>query len=146
MIFRILQIAIPFIWFGLVGGISFLETPLKFKAPNITLPLGLGIGRVVFSALNKAEIVLAVLLLITFFFVRPVNRFALVSFGIIALLLILQTVWLLPALNARAAAVISESFASSSNTHVFYVAFEVIKFFLLFALGTSILKTYLKFE
>ena len=59
MIFHILQIAIPFIWFGLVGGISFIETPLKFRAPNITLALGLGIGRIVFSALNKVEIALA---------------------------------------------------------------------------------------
>jgi len=146
MIFQILQIAVPFIWFGLVGGISFMETPLKFKAPNITLPLGLGIGRIVFFWLNKVEIVLAVLLLVSFFFVRPANSFALWSFGVIALLLILQTVWLLPTLNARAAAVISESFASSSNTHFFYIACEVIKFILLFALGTSLVKSYLKFE
>ena len=146
MIFQILQIAVPFIWFGLVGGISFMETPLKFKAPNITLPLGLGIGRIVLFWLNKVEIGLAVLLLVSFFFVRPANSFALWSFGVIALLLILQTVWLLPTLNARAAVVISESFASSSNTHFFYIACEVIKFILLFALGTSLVKSYLKFE
>jgi hypothetical protein len=146
MIFHVLQIAIPFVWFGLVGGISFLETPLKFKAPNITLPLGLGIGRLVFFWLNKVEIALAILLLISFIFVRPANKFALWSFGVIALLLILQTVWLLPALNARAAAVISESFAASSNTHFFYIAFEVIKLILLFALGVSFVNAYLKFE
>lgn len=146
MLFKILQIAVPFVWFGLVGGISFLETPLKFRAPNITLPLGLGIGRIVFSALNKAEITLAVLLLISFFFAKPENNLAPVVFGAIAILLILQTVWLLPALNARAAAVISASFAASSNTHFIYIAFEVIKFILLFTLGVSLVNNYLKFE
>lgn len=123
-----------------------METPLKFKAPNITLPLGLGIGRIVFSALNKVEIVLAVLLLISFFFVRPQNKFALASFGVIALLLVLETIWLLPVLDARAAQVIAGSAAPHSNAHLFYVAFEVIKFILLFALGVSLIKSYLKLE
>ena len=38
--------------------ISFLETPLKFRAPGVTVPIGLGIGRLVFRALNAAEVVL----------------------------------------------------------------------------------------
>lgn len=45
MLFRILQIAVPFVWFGMIAAISFLEAPLKFQAPNITIPLGLEIGR-----------------------------------------------------------------------------------------------------
>lgn len=71
MIFKILQIAVPFVWFGLVGGISFLEAPLKFQAPNITIPLGLGIGRLVFFWLNKIEIALMILMLVSLVFVRP---------------------------------------------------------------------------
>ena len=38
-------VAVPFGWLGMVLAISFLETPLRFRAPGITLPLGLGIGR-----------------------------------------------------------------------------------------------------
>lgn len=30
-----------------------MEAWLKFRAPGITLPLGLGIGKLVFNALNK---------------------------------------------------------------------------------------------
>jgi hypothetical protein len=146
MIFKILQIAVPFIWLGLIGGISFMETPLKFKAPNITLPLGLGIGRLVFSAMNKVEIGLAVLLLVSFFASKTVNKSALFMFGAIAFLLFLQTFWLLPALDARAAAIIGGNEAPASSPHIFYVVFEVLKFILLFSLGTSILKNYLKFE
>ena len=41
-----------FVWLGMVLAISFLEAPLKFRAPGVTLQLGLGIGRLVFRALN----------------------------------------------------------------------------------------------
>ena len=47
-----------YLWAGVVLGISFLETPLKFKAPGITTVLGVGIGKLVFNALNKIEIIL----------------------------------------------------------------------------------------
>ena len=45
------------IWIGMLLGISFLEAPLKFRAPNMTTSLGLGIGQLVFGALNKIELV-----------------------------------------------------------------------------------------
>lgn len=40
----------------MVLAISFLEAPLKFRAPGITVPLGLGIGRLVFQAFNAVEL------------------------------------------------------------------------------------------
>ncbi len=123
-----------------------MEAPLKFQAPNITIALGLGIGRLIFFALNKIEIVLAILLLISFIKTKPKRKFPLISFGIIALLLVLETVWLLPLLDARATAVINGIATPFSNTHFIYIAFEAIKFILLFALGVSITKNYLKFE
>src|SRR5215831_19369774 len=52
--------ALTFLWLGMVLAISFLEAPLKFRAPGVTIPIGLGIGRLVFRALNTAEAVLAV--------------------------------------------------------------------------------------
>ena len=52
-------VAAIFVWLGMVLAISFLEAPLKFRAPGITIPLGLGIGRLVFRALNVCEVVLA---------------------------------------------------------------------------------------
>ena len=51
--------AVAGVWLGMVLAISFLEAPLKFRAPGITLALGLGIGRLVFAALNRVEVVLA---------------------------------------------------------------------------------------
>src|SRR5690606_36566238 len=56
-------IAAVFTWLGMVVAISFIEAPLKFRAPGVTVPVGLGIGRIVFRALNRAEIGLAALLI-----------------------------------------------------------------------------------
>ena len=47
-----IAVAVTFVWLGMVLAISFLEAPLKFRAPHVTLPIGLGIGRLVFRALN----------------------------------------------------------------------------------------------
>lgn len=146
MIFRILQIAIPFIWFGCIGAISFMEAPLKFQAPNITIPLGLGIGRIVFQMLNKIEIVFAILLVISFFLKRPKTKFPFYAFGVIFVLLLLETFWLLPVLDARATEVINGTAAPMSNSHFIYIAFDAVKFLLLFALGVSLTKQNLKFD
>ena len=53
-------VAVVFVWLGLVVAISFIEAPLKFRAPGVSLPIGLGVGRLVFRALNAVEAVLAV--------------------------------------------------------------------------------------
>jgi hypothetical protein len=42
--------AVTFVWLGMVLAISFLEAPLKFRAPGVTIPVGLGIGRLVFRS------------------------------------------------------------------------------------------------
>lgn len=47
-----LRLLLPAFLLGAIVAISFLEAPLKFLAPGITIPLGLGIGRLVFTALN----------------------------------------------------------------------------------------------
>jgi hypothetical protein len=146
IIFTILQIAIPFVWFGAVGAISFMEAPLKFTAPDITLALGLGIGRIVFQTLNKIEIIFAVLMLVSLFIQRPKTKFPIYAFAVILILLILETVWLLPVLDARAEQVINGTAAPFSNTHIFYIVFDAIKLLLLFALGVNLTKQNLGFE
>jgi len=146
MFLRILQIAIPFIWFGMIGAISFMEAPLKFQAPGITLAEGLSIGRLVFFVLNKIEIVLAVLMAVTLFTHRPKKTFPIVGAAVIFVLLALETLWLLPALDLRAEQVISGAAAPYSYTHVIYIVFDAIKFMLLFAVGVSLAKPHLKLD
>ena len=145
MVRKLLQVSIPFIWFGAVGAISFMEAPLKFQAPGITIPLGLAIGRLVFSALNWIEIVLAVTLLVAMFLSRQfVGRVAATLFGLILVILVAQTVWLLPVLDARAVQVIGGKVDPFSKLHFVYIGFEAIKLVLLFALGTVMARRYLR--
>jgi hypothetical protein len=61
----------PVLWLGMVVAISFLEAPLKFRAPAVTQQIGLGIGRLVFKALNIVEIVVLLILAVASYAVRP---------------------------------------------------------------------------
>jgi hypothetical protein len=129
-----LAAALAFTWFGMVIAISFLETPLKFRAPGITVPLGLGIGRLVFKALNIAESALAVLLLAALA-TGHVNVRGWVPAVIAAACLIVQMTVLRPALDRRAAVVITGGEVAPSRLHLGYVAVEVIKVFALITAG-----------
>ena len=52
------------VWMGIVIGVSFLATPVKFTADSLTRPVALDVGRATFHALAYLEWVLAALLVI----------------------------------------------------------------------------------
>ena len=137
MAFSALKVAVPFVWFGMVLAISFMEAPLKFQAPDITLALGLGIGRLVFFALNKMEIVAALLLIFAFWRGRSNSRFATGLLGLVLLILLLETVWLLPVLDARAELVIAGNTPPFSGMHIVYIVFDALKLIALKMLGIA---------
>lgn len=123
-----------FIWLGYVAGISFLEAPLKFRAPGITLPLGLGIGRIVFAALNKVEWILALAMSVLLWLRIPSQWFR-TLFALLLLLLITQTFWLLPQLDMRAEMIVNGIAPPSSFLHFLYIGLEVAKLVVLLFLG-----------
>lgn len=130
-----------FVWIGFVGAISFMEAWLKFQAPGITLSLGLGIGRLVFNALNKVEWILAAAILLSLLLTRAkLLRAGNLALVIPVLLLLLQTYWLLPALDTRAELQIGGKQLPPSNLHIYYVGMEVIKVTGLFIFGCSLFK------
>lgn len=134
-------IVTTFIWIGMVLAISFMEAWLKFRAPGITLALGLGIGRLVFNVLNKVEWVLALLILLQIFFSKHRwGRTENFAFYLPLGILLVQTFWLLPALDARAALHISGSAPPPSYHHIYFAAMEVTKTICLFVFGISLLK------
>lgn len=143
MIRKIIQIAVPFVWFGVVAAISFMEAPLKFQAPGITLPLGLGIGRLVFFALNKIEIALAVGFIVTLIGGSGIGRRSIWVFGSIVAILIFETVWLLPVLDVRAQQVIDGTAEPFSNMHIVYIFCDALKLVLLLTLGVLISRRHL---
>ncbi|WP_205711156.1 hypothetical protein [Hymenobacter sp. HDW8] len=127
-------VAALFLWAGMVGGISFLEAPLKFTAPHITLPLGVGIGRIVFHALNKVEIGLCALAVVSVLYLRPDRRVG-AGLALLSLVLLLQTFWLLPALDVRAEALLSGNPPQPNSLHLLYIVAEVVKLLLLLGTG-----------
>jgi hypothetical protein len=138
-----LQIAIPFIWLGMVVALSFVEAPLKFKAPDITLSLGLGIGRLVFAALNRIEIV-CVIVLLAAYLAGSATRTMAVFFGITAVIKLLQAFWLMPALDERTVFIISGVTPPPSPLHLCFVVLEVVKVGTLFGLGIVTARRWLK--
>lgn len=124
-------IASLFIWAGLIIGISFIEAPIKFTAPGITLALGLGIGRLVFGIMNKVEIALCAIALVAMLLNGTTKKeWTLAS--LLTAILLLQTLWLLPALDVRAVDIIKGGNPPASNLHFLYVALEFGKLALLF--------------
>lgn len=131
---------LTFMWLGMVLAISFIEAPLKFRAPEVTLPIGLGIGRLVFRALNGVEAVLAAAIVLA---LLPAPGTALISVGIAALALIAQLIGVRPHLTKRSDAVLAAGPAADelprSRAHYVYVGLELVKVVALVAAGTLLL-------
>jgi hypothetical protein len=130
--------AAAFTWLGMVLAISFLEAPLKFRAPGITVRLGLGIGRVVFAALNRVELALLLVVCIALA-IGPRPPALVVLAGALAALLGVQLGLLRPALRRRSDRVLAGENAPRSRHHLVYVALETVKVVVLAALGATAL-------
>ena len=122
------------LWIGFILAISFMEAPLKFQAPSLTMPVALEIGHLVFHALNAVEIGLAVVILsITILSVwsPPVRRLTIV----IVMVLVGQTVLLYTALDTRTLAIINGNEVPEAPYHLVYIGVEVAKLLLLIRLA-----------
>ena len=128
-----------FIWFGMSAGISLLETPVKFTAPTITREAALDVGRVVFAALNKAEFVALILLLILVRISGRAHRLIVACLAL-ALIQIVQAAWLLPELSARTQQIIAGIEPPPSAAHGTFAALQLLKLALLLYLGFRSLK------
>lgn len=134
------QIAVVFVWLGMVLAISFLEAPLKFRAPGITVPLGVGIGRLVFRALNSVEGAFAVLLVVCAFAASPAVAVT-TQWPVAALCLDLSIGALLlrPLMDRRVKAGRSADGLSRNYLHIWYILLEGVKVLLLLVLGVAYL-------
>ncbi|MET9015719.1 hypothetical protein ABZX74_33150 [Streptomyces olivaceoviridis] len=130
--------AVTFVWLGMVLAISFLEAPLKFRAPGVTIPVGLAIGRLVFRALNAVETVLAVVVVLAVALGdAPAAVISLTA--AVAALLLAQLALVRPFLNRRSDRVLAGEELPRSRSHLWYVAVEVLKAGALIALGVALL-------
>jgi hypothetical protein len=127
---------LPMLWLGMVLAISFLEAPLKFRAPGVTLALGLGIGRMVFRALNTVEVVLAVLLVVAGAVVH-VSVAIWVWLLIVIAALAIQLAFVRPPLTRHSNRVLAGEEGPRSHAHLWYVGLEVTKVVTLIGLALA---------
>jgi hypothetical protein len=132
-VFGILQRILPPLWCGMVVAIA-VEAQLKFQAPGITRELGLGIGKLVFTALNRIECAIAIVLLIALFAVAA-SKGARIIFGAIAVILLAQTFWLIPLLVERIDLITAGQTPPASRAHFVQIALEISKIILLLTLS-----------
>lgn len=134
-----LATAAVFVWVGMVIAISFIEAPLKFRAPDVTVRIGLGIGRLVFRALNIAEGLLAVAVIVGLTIGDP-DGGVIVSAAVAVGALLVQVVGVRPALTRRSDRVLAgDDSGPRSHAHVVYIGFEVVKLIALLVAGVLLL-------
>ena len=133
-----IAVAVIFVWLGMVLAISFIEAPLKFRAPGVTLQVGLGIGRLVFRALNGVELLLAagtVAALIG----RPPSVSAMVAAAVAVTALLVQVLLVRPHLTKRSDTVLAGEEGPRSRAHFVYIGFELVKIAALLIAGVMLL-------
>jgi hypothetical protein len=134
-----LTAATAWLWLGMVLAISFLEAPLKFRAPGLDLRVGLAIGRLVFRALNAVEIILAVVVLAGLM-LGELGLPGTAAGGAAVAVLLAQVLGVRPALTRRSDQVLAGETgvdAGRSHAHVWYVGLEVVKVAALVVLGLA---------
>jgi len=138
------ELAIPvaaaatLVWLGMVLAISFLEAPLKFRTEGLELRVGLAIGRIVFRALNIAEVLWAVVIAVCLS-VTGASGPVLMLAAVTAVLLAVQLLVVRRRLNQRSARMLAGHDARRSRAHHAYIGLEALKLAALVALGAALL-------
>ena len=135
---RIYLPSVLLFWAGLLFGVSFLATPVKFQAPSLSLPVALDVGRHTFLWLNKIEIGLA-LILAVLLWKGTKNLLVRLGGGAVVLWVAAKTLWALPVLDDRTEIVIQGGEPPPSMLHQVYVVCDLVELILLLALGFATL-------
>ncbi|EMQ98584.1 hypothetical protein ACIGB6_16825 [Paeniglutamicibacter gangotriensis] len=127
------RILVPGLWMGLIMGISFIETPLKFLGPGMTLALGLGIGQLVFAAMNIVEVIFFIVLAASCV-KRGLDRAYLWVVASLGLVLLAKVALIRPFLSKRTESVLAGVESGGSSWHYFYIAADGLLTLLLITL------------
>ena len=133
---------VALIWLGMILGVSFLATPVKFAVEDLSLPVALQVGQATFGLFTKVEWVLAAALMGTSAWTWRTRPLLLALSIAAAGGVTLQALWLLPILDERVASIVAGQTPPPSPYHVLYAWVEAIKAALLagaalLALGAS---------
>lgn len=116
--------AVALVWLGIVVGVAFLATPVKFSAPSLDLPTALEVGRVTFRLLARVEWVLAGLLVAVAVVARERMPW---SVAVPIAVVVLEAVWLLPVLGVRTDAIRAGLSVPPSQLHMLFIALKILE-------------------
>lgn len=122
------------LWAGMVLGISFLESWVKFKTPTLGKLVGLEVGRTVFRSFQQVQIVFLILI-ITLYVLHAHTVLDSVLFGALISVTILQIFWVFPILCQRIDDLATDKKLPHSYDHTVYGIGEIIKFIVLLVIG-----------
>lgn len=135
---RIVLSLLMTLWAGAIVGLSFIATPVKFQAPDLTMPVALEIGRYTFGLFANVELVFLIAIVIAAFFARP-RPVTIVMLAVVAIQLLLERWWLLPELDARVSQILAGGTVTFTSSHWIYAGFDVCKAALLIVGAASVL-------
>jgi hypothetical protein len=130
--------AAALLWLGMVLAISFMEAPLKFRAAGLDLRVGLSIGRIVFRALNCAELIWAVLIAAALVVHAPSAAIVVLA-SVLGVLFAVQLGAVRSRLNRRSDRVLAGEDVPRSASHHAYIALELAKVAALAVLSAALL-------
>lgn len=130
---KLMIAVIAILWAGMLLAIG-MESVVKFATPSLTKPVGFDVGRTVFGAFNKVQIVLLLFIFIGMMLVtlQTLDKFLIYA---IAVILLLQVFWLFPILSSRVDVILAGNKPAPSFIHGLYGLMEVMKLCCLSVLG-----------
>lgn len=130
------------LWAGMILGISFLESWVKFRAPSLTKAIGFDVGKTVFSLFHTVQnIFLLCIISFSFIIFIPSTMWFVLSGILVSILL--QFFYLFPKLCERAnELIVGNTELNKSYVHMIYGITEIFKFILLLILGIQFMQHY----
>ncbi len=124
---------VPWLWLGLVGGISLIETPIRFRTPPITRDGAAMLGVAIFHALAYVELCFLILLMTAVILLRQRTMVLLV--GSLGFIVALEHAVIVPLLEIRARLLLEGIQPEPSSVHAWAMVFEAAKMLILATLG-----------
>jgi hypothetical protein len=130
--------ALFFAWIGLLAATA-IEASVRFSTPGLSRPLAFAVGKGIFSAVGRTELILfSIAALIAVRRAPRIVRLLLLGIGVV---LVFQVAWLYPTLADRADLVMQGRSLPRSPAHTLYMVCELVKLVMLAVAGWTSIRT-----
>jgi len=133
------------LWSGIIIGVSFIATIIKFYAEDITIPIALSIGKVTFNLQIIIDlIILSVIALLTVYYYYQklkIPAIHIILFIFLLCIIIIQKFYMLPVLDTRINMRLNGKELSDTWHHNGYIIMETSKVIITLIAGLIRIKT-----